>query len=164
MTEKKMLILGVGNLLLSDEGVGIHVVRQFERMLLPPTVEVVDGGTGGFELIAHVLGKSKVIIIDAVQGDAEAGTVLRFTRDDLELQWRPSFSAHDDGIDRLLHLSKELLSPPEIIIYGVIPKETRRFSTSLSTEVNHCIPKIVGAVMKEIRAFIAQQNEAAAPI
>ena len=128
--KENILVLGVGNLLLSDEGVGIHVVQRLQEMSLPSGVEVIDGGTGGFELISHFSGKKKVIIVDAVRGDDEPGTILRFTADDLSIAWRPTFSAHQTGVEGLLHFSKELTSPPQIVFIGIIPKETRRLSAS----------------------------------
>jgi len=160
-TNKDMLILGVGNLLLSDEGVGIHVAQQLQTKSLPSNVEVIDGGTGGFELISYFSGRKKVIIIDAVDGDDEPGTILRFTPDDLNIAWRPSFSAHQTGIEGLLHFSKELSPPPEVVVVGVIPKETRRLSTSLSKTVKKQIPKAVAAVLKEIGALAASANDKA---
>jgi hydrogenase maturation protease len=147
---KNILVLGVGNLLLSDEGVGIHVAQELQRNPLPSNVEVIDGGTGGFELISYFSGRKKVIIIDAVDGDDEPGTILRFTPDDLNIAWRPSLSAHQTGVEGLLHFSKELSPPPEVVVIGVIPKETRRLSTSLSKTVKKKIPNIVAAVLKEI--------------
>ena len=150
MTTKNILVLGVGNFLLSDEGVGIHVAQQLQTQSLPSDVEVIDGGTGGFELISYFSGRKKVIIIDAVDGDCEPGTVLRFTPEDLNIAWRPSLSAHQTSVEELLHFSKELSPPPEVVVIGVIPKETRRLSTSLSKTVKKQIPNIVAAVLKEI--------------
>lgn len=152
---RNILVLGVGNLLLSDEGVGIHVAQQLQKMSLSSTVEIIDGGTGGFELISHFSGREKVVIIDAVDGDDEPGKILRFTPDDLNIAWRPSLSAHQTGIEGLLHFSRELSPQPEIVIIGVIPKETRRLSTSLSKTVKKQIPNIVDAVLKEVGARVA---------
>ncbi len=94
MTEKSVLVLGVGNLLLADEGVGVHVAQRLLKMPMPPEIEVIDGGTGGFELIEHFRGKKEVIIVDALKADADPGTVIQFTPDDIALQWHSSFSAH----------------------------------------------------------------------
>jgi hydrogenase maturation protease len=160
-TDKSILVLGVGNLLLSDEGVGIHVAQQLLTQSLPSDVEVIDGGTGGFELISYFCGRKKVIIIDAVDGDDEPGTILRFTPDDLNIAWRPSLSAHQTGVEGLLHFSKELSPPPEVVIIGVIPKETRRLGTSLSKTVKKRIQKAVAAVLKEIGAPAASPEEGA---
>lgn len=107
-------------------------------------------GAGGFELISNFSGRKKVIIIDAVDGDGEAGTILRFTSDDLNIAWRPSLSAHQTGVEGRLHSSKELSHTPEVVVIGVMPKETRRLSTSLSKTVKKQFPNIVAAILKEI--------------
>ena len=148
--EEEILILGVGNLLLSDEGVGIHVVRRLEEMSLPSNVEVIDGGTGGFELVRHLHNKTKVIIIDAVHGDTEPGAILRFAPHDLVLELRPTFSAHQTGIQGLLRFIQESPSPPDVVIFGIVPKETRRMSMSLSKPVQEKLSQLVSAILKEI--------------
>lgn len=147
--EKPVLVLGVGNILLADEGVGVHVVRQLQEMPLPAGVEVLDGGTGGFELIEHLRGRKKVIIIDAVQADAPPGTVLRFHPEDAALQWRPPFSAHQTGLHELLHFCRQLVPPPEVSILGVVPQETQRASTQLSPMIQDRVPAIIAAVINE---------------
>src|SRR3990172_2748322 len=85
--QKNILILGLGNLLLSDEGVGAHIVNQLQKMTLPGNVEAIDGGTGGFEFLNHFYGKKKVIIVDAMRGNVEPGTIFRCSPDDLNLEW-----------------------------------------------------------------------------
>jgi len=151
MENKNILVLGVGNLLLSDEGVGIHVVSQLRNMHLSPNVEVIDGGTMSYELIDHFRDREKVIIVDAVNASAEPGTVFRFTPEDAELQWFPAFSAHQLTLYELLLFAQELESPPEIVVYGVVPNETKRFSTQLSRKVKRRIHRIISEIIKEIQ-------------
>lgn len=146
-----MLILGVGNLLLSDEGVGVHVAQQLQKMPIPPEVEVIDGGTGGFELIEHFRGKKKVIIVDALHADAEPGAVIRLTREDIALEGPPPFSAHQRGLQELLHFCQELEPPPEVIIYGIVPKQTQRMGVRLSKTVKRRLPEIISMVIDEAK-------------
>lgn len=150
MCKKNILVLGVGNLLLSDEGVGIHIVHQLQNMSLATYVEVIDGGTESFELIRFFRNRKKVIIVDAVKADAKPGTILRFTPEDGELQWSPSLSAHQLSLYELLHFSQELIPRPEIVVYGMVPKETRRFSTQLSRTVKRNIQRIISEIIKEL--------------
>jgi hydrogenase maturation protease len=153
MDEKSILILGVGNLLLADEGVGIHVAQQLQKMALPPEVEVIDGGTGGFALLSNFHGKTKVIIIDAVIAAAEPGSVFRFALDDIGLQTPVSFSSHQTGLHELLHFCKTLVPPPEVIIYGVVPQETQRLSMQLSPIVQQRLGEIVAKIVAEVNHF-----------
>jgi hydrogenase maturation protease len=160
MSDKSIIILGVGNLLLGDEGVGIHVVRQLQSMPLPPEVEVIDGGTGGFELLAHCRGKKKVIIVDAMNIAAEPGAVFRFAPEELPEQCRPAFSAHEGGLHELLHFCKTLVPPPEVLIYGVAPQETQRMSTQLSEMLAHRLDEIVALLAAEMERAVASDKQA----
>lgn len=149
MTDK--IILGVGNFLLGDEGVGIHVAQHLQKMALPPEVEVIDGGTGGFELIEHCRDKKKIIIVDAILADAEPGSVLRFAPEDAKLKWHPSYSAHQSGLRELLHFCKQLVPLPEIIVYGIVPMETQSLSTQLSEKAASRLAKLIAAVLEEVK-------------
>lgn len=150
MSEKSVLVLGVGNLLLGDEGVGVHVAQRLQKMALPPEVEVIDGGVGGFELIQHFQGREKVIIIDAVSTDAAPGTLLRFRANDVNLPTQPSFSAHQSGLPELLSFCQKLPPPPEVVIYGVAPAEIRQMSMRLSPTLEQRLDAIIAKILKEI--------------
>lgn len=147
---ENVLLLGVGNLLLSDEGLGIHVVQQLEATPLPDHVEVVDGGTGGFELLECFRGKKKIIIVDAIAGDAEPGTLLRIRGDELELEPRRPLSSHQTTIEELVRFARQLDSPPEIVVIGVVPSDKSSLSMSLTQIVSAKVPAIIGAIMAEI--------------
>lgn len=150
MTEKSILVLGVGNFLLSDEGVGIHVAQQLQNMPLPSEVEVMDGGTGGFELITHFQGRKKVIIIDAVKTDDIPGTVFRFIPDDIPLLQQKTFSVHQFNLYELFHFVRQMTPRPEVVVYGIVPKETKIFSTELSKVVSGGIKRMLPSLLEEI--------------
>ena len=82
--QKRILILGIGNLLLKDEGIGIHVVNRLKDMALPPYVEVIDGGTLSTYFIEIIGGREKIIVIDAIKADGLPGTIYRLTDKDIE--------------------------------------------------------------------------------
>ncbi len=77
--KKNILILGIGNILLKDEGIGVHVVNKLKEMQLPPDVEVMDGGTLGIDLLYYIEGRKKVVVIDTVTAGEPPGTMYRFT-------------------------------------------------------------------------------------
>lgn len=93
----KTLVLGVGNLLLKDEGVGIHVVRALEKEPLPAGVDVLDGGTGGLHLLHWLDAYERIILIDATMDDRPAGSV-RLVRPRYASDFPPLMSAHEIGL------------------------------------------------------------------
>ena len=93
----KTLVLGVGNLLLKDEGVGIHVVRALEKAPLPAGVDVLDGGTGGLHFLHWLDAYERIILIDATLDDRPAGSV-RLVRPRYASDFPPLMSAHEIGL------------------------------------------------------------------
>jgi hydrogenase maturation protease len=147
----KVVVIGVGNLLLKDEGVGVHVAQELQKRALPSAVEVHDGGVAGIGLLDFLPGASKVMLIDAAEMNLEAGAVARFTPQEVAGQIDgPRFSAHDIGLLEVLQLAWALdQSPPQVVIFGIQPKEVS-WGTELSPEVQASIPKVVEMVLGEI--------------
>jgi hydrogenase maturation protease len=152
MVEKKpILVLGVGNLVLTDEGVGIHVVHRMQEMDLPSHVEVLDGGTMGLDLLDDIEGRKKVIIVDTVKGGGPPGTLYRMTVDDIEEMPKSRVSLHDIDMTDVFKLADLFeIEKPEIVIIGVEPKDMQSTSMELSPEVEAKIPKVIELVKKEI--------------
>ncbi|MBN2366252.1 MAG: hydrogenase maturation protease [Calditrichaeota bacterium] len=151
MAGRRTLILGIGNILLSDEGVGIHVIRELKKKILPPEVELVDGGTGGYELIRFFKGVDKIVIIDAIKAESEAGTLVRILPEDINTGRAVRYSAHQDGFLELMQKVKELTHVPEMVIYGMVVEKADGFDLQLSDKVKENIPKLISAILKEIR-------------
>jgi hydrogenase maturation protease len=145
---KPILVLGVGNVLLSDEGIGVHVARRLQSMQLPAHVEVVDGGTGGYELIGFFSKRKKVIIIDCVQAAEPAGTIIRATPDELDLRWEAGYSVHQTGLSELLHHAQLLVPPPEIVIVGIVPQVHTSPSSGLSSALESMVDLIASKVLQ----------------
>jgi hydrogenase maturation protease len=144
------LVLGIGNILLCDEGVGVRVIEQMREMHLPDDVELVDGGTGGADLLDVLAERQKVIVIDSVQSDCEAGTVLRFTAEDLVRLNQASMSLHEIGLAESLIMTKQLgCAPEDVVIFGIRPKSTK-CGLELSEEIAASIPKAIELVLAEI--------------
>jgi hydrogenase maturation protease len=152
VTEKKpILVLGVGNLVLTDEGIGVHVVQRMQEMDLPSHVEVVDGGTMGFDLLDDIEGRRKVIIVDTVKGGGPPGTLYRMTIDDIEDMPKSRVSLHDIDMTDVFKLADLFeIEKPEIVIIGVEPKDMETASMELSPEIEAQIPKVIELVKKEI--------------
>jgi hydrogenase maturation protease len=147
----KIVVIGVGNLLLKDEGVGIHVLQALEKKNLPPGVQLFDGGVSGLGLLDFFPGASKALLIDAADMHRKPGAVLRFTPEDLRAQAREiKFSAHDIGVAEVLELARALgQSPKEVVIIGIQPKEID-WGTDLTPEVQASIPQVLQMIQEEI--------------
>lgn len=118
-----ILVLGVGNILLTDEGIGVRVVEALqEQYQFDPQIEVVDGGTAGMELLEMMAKKDHVILIDAVNTGAAPGTVVTLEGDEVPALFRSRISPHQLGISDLLGVltvTGEL--PKDFTLYGVVP-------------------------------------------
>jgi len=151
-SQKPILILGIGNLILKDEGIGVHVVQKMMEMNLPPDIEVMDGGTMGIDLLYHIEGRKKVIVIDAVNTEGIPGTLYRFTDRDLEDNRDILRSAHEIDFTYVLKTARLFgKSPEEVIFIGIKPGEISE-GMELSPAMEEKIPAIIELVMKEINA------------
>ncbi|MEW6054229.1 MAG: HyaD/HybD family hydrogenase maturation endopeptidase [Nitrospirota bacterium] len=147
---KPILVLGIGNILLTDEGIGVRVAEKMKQMSLPPDVEVIDGGTGGLDLVYCIEGRKKVIVVDAVKADAPPGTLFRFTDKDLAGKKGVMRSAHGIDFTDVVQITSFLgTKPPEIIFYGIEP-ESLNASMELSPLMEKNIPVLINLVMKEL--------------
>lgn len=146
---KKTVILGVGNILREDEGVGVHIIRKLEKS----ETEIVDGGTLGIDLIPYVENVDKLIIIDALKDGGKPGTIYRLKIKDTPSHISP-FTSHlslhqIDLIDTLKIMEIQNKLPKEIIIIGIEPKKLG-WGEELSGEVRGKIPEIINLIHKEI--------------
>jgi hydrogenase maturation protease len=154
MTETKrasVLILGIGNLLLSDEGIGIHAIRCLAQNELPPDVEILDGGTSGADLVDDLEGRTKVVVLDAASGDGPPGTVYRCEAHEL-MEQEGGMSLHEFGLSDSLHMAEQLgCAPKRVIVLGVQPANLRP-GMELSPEVAAILPGILKLALAEAAA------------
>ena len=136
---RPILVLGIGNILLRDEGVGVRVIEQMQKLRLPDDVELVDGGTAGADLLDVLAERRKVIVIDAVQADCEPGTVLRFTADDLVRPDRVGMSLHELGLGEALAMTRQLGCVPEEVVSSL---RTLAAVWSFRRELPHRCPRL----------------------
>jgi hydrogenase maturation protease len=143
-------IIGLGNPLRGDDGVGVRVVRELAAQSLPTHIEVVDGGTQGLGLINLWAGQKRVILVDAVDIGKSPGQFVRFTLDGTHLLGDDHhLSVHAAGLRDALLLAQVLnMLPPEVIIFGVQPNQLEWDST-LSPEVEATLPKLIAAILRE---------------
>jgi hydrogenase maturation protease len=151
-TKAPILIVGIGNLLRSDEGIGVHTAHAMQKLKLPNFVEVIDGGTSGADLLDVICGREKVIFIDAVDADLEPGTILKMAPDDLAAKTVQSLSLHDVGIIETLAMAQRLGdAPKDVVIIGVKPKDISP-AIGLTDVLASALSKIIFAVIQEVYA------------
>ncbi|QDR80183.1 HyaD/HybD family hydrogenase maturation endopeptidase [Sporomusa termitida] len=120
---EKIIILGVGNILMQDEGFGVRVVEELTRRYrFPDNVQVLDGGTLGMELLRFVTGADRLLIIDAVSGGGSPGDLYQFANEEVKAYFKNKVSLHELGIQDVL-AALELLAQPvrEVVILGIQP-------------------------------------------
>jgi len=150
------LILGLGNILLQDEGVGVRVIEAMREIPLPAGIELLDGGTASQDMIFALAGRCVLIVIDAVQADQEPGAIFRFNPRDLSLNHDASLSVHQMGFLEALHMA-ELVphgAPQQVVMYGIQPDKLG-WGLELSPAVADAVPRVVGLIRNEIETLNA---------
>ncbi len=141
MTQSSVLVLGIGNVLLGDEGVGVEAVRALEDIELPPGVDLLDGGTGGFHLLGCFQEYPTVLILDATLDDQEPGTVS-VTQPRYAADFPRVLSAHDIGLRDLLE-SAAILGPlPQMFLITISIAAKQHIHIGLSPPVRAAVSSV----------------------
>jgi hydrogenase maturation protease len=141
----RVLVLGVGNLLMGDEGVGIHVLRQLECEKPVAGVRLLDGGTGGVNLLVEFDGALDIVLIDATRDGRPAGTIC-FLQPQLAGDLPRGLGAHDFGLKDLFAAAALIGRLPRIHLYTIAVEEVRPMCTELSPAVAAAVPEVVHTV------------------
>jgi len=150
----RVVVLGVGNVLLSDEGLGVRAVERLQQdYCLPPEVEVIDGGTSGMELLEHLEGIDALIMVDAIRAGAPPATPMRLAGEALPVFFRTRLSPHQVGLSDVL-ANLELLgrSPRHICILGLQP-QSLALGMELSREIEDGMPALLSMVTAELASL-----------
>jgi hydrogenase maturation protease len=149
-TNQKIVVLGVGNELMSDEGIGIHVIRELQKLNLPPNIEVIEGGTDGFGLLNIITDSDRLIVIDALKGGNTPGTIYQFNIEDAPSSSKLfKTSIHQIGILEVINLSGLIGKTPKTTVIGIEP-ESLSMGMSLSNHVIEKIPRLIHLILAEI--------------
>jgi hydrogenase maturation protease len=149
MTKNKMLILGIGNYLMADEGLGVHLAERLLKEELPPGVDVLDGGTGGFHLLEYFEQYESVIIIDATLDNSPAGSI-RLIKPKFAADFPQAMSTHDIGLKDLVGALQLLGTMPEIDLYVVSIKSIQDQGVELSPEISLAVNKLIRVIKERI--------------
>lgn len=152
MPVTRTLVLGLGNILLADEGVGVRVVERLQEQYdFPEGVQVMDGGTLGLDLLPYLEDASRLLVVDAVQARKPAGTLVRLSGSEIPVFLDASkVSPHQEGLEDLLAVAtlKGYL-PGEVVFWGA-QIESLRVGLELSPAVASQVDALVGKVLEEL--------------
>jgi hydrogenase maturation protease len=150
LSRAPLLVLGLGNILLRDEGIGVHVIEALRAAALPADVELCDGGTAGFALLDVLADRRKVIVVDAVDSGAAPGTIVRLTVADLVGRSGVRVSLHEVGFAETLQAAQHLgVAPRELVILGVQPRVVA-LGLELSPELAQLVAELAKRVVAEL--------------
>jgi len=148
------LVLGLGNTIMGDEGVGVHVVRALEQHTLSSNIECLDGGTGGFILLEPLQQADRIVLIDAAADGNPQGTVTRttpkFARD-----YPPTLTAHDIGVKDLLDVFYMQGGNRDVVLYAITIDPHQPISMSLSATTAKAAEQAVQLILAELQATCA---------
>jgi hydrogenase maturation protease len=154
MAPPRILVMGVGNVLMGDEGVGVHAVRALEARDWPPQVSLLDGGTGGFHLLSTFGDCDVLIMIDATLDGRAPGTVSviepRYAKD-----FPKGLSAHDIGLKDLVESAALLGTMPRVVLVTISVAELQPMQMTMSPAVEACLPAVMDIVTQQIAGLSA---------
>lgn len=158
---RRILVLGVGNLLLSDEGLGLRALERLPQAYnLPADVELMDGGTMGIYLLPFLDGVTDLLVLDCVQSDQPPGVPVRLEGEAIPAALAHKISVHQVGLQELLAASQIQGSPPErIVVWGMAP-DSLEPGIGCSPLVEAHIDDLVHAVAHELRSWGVEVSEA----
>jgi hydrogenase maturation protease len=147
-------IFGIGNILLSDDGIGIHIINRLkEEYAFPENVEIIDGGTKGLDLLPLFENRDKVLFIDAANFNKEPGTIGTIEGDNIPAFLGQKLSVHHIGIPDMLFAAKLMeITPPEMFLIGIQPKSMET-STELTETVKNNFEALLGKVLEKLKEW-----------
>lgn len=148
----KVLILGVGNYLMGDEGVGVHVIYEMEEIELPEYVDVLDGGTGGFFLMNYFDEYPVVIFLDATMDGKEAGSIS-VIRPKFASDFPSALSVHDVGLKDMIEAIYLQDKRPDIHLVTISIDKLVPMNMELSKEVEASVPEVIDTILKLAEKF-----------
>jgi hydrogenase maturation protease len=146
-----VLILGIGNLLLGDEGVGVHAVRSLAQSTLPEGVQAVEAGTAFLEVLPLLESADAIVVVDAMEGGGAPGSVYRVPFDECK---HPELLASLHGFDlsRVLYMAGNARKP-EVVVFGVEPEKIE-WGMDLSPVVQRSVPKLCELILAEAETLL----------
>jgi hydrogenase maturation protease len=147
----RITILGLGNVLLQDEGFGVHFVRWFEKNYrVPENVKVVEGGTLGYGLLDTVCSCDRLLVIDVIKANEEPGSIYRFTKEEVDAQMLEPTSAHEVSFHDVLCKAELIDELPECIFLCIVPYKYKDMGLELTPAIRNKFPDVERLLLKEL--------------
>jgi hydrogenase maturation protease len=150
----KTLVLGIGNPILGDDGIGFHVAQELAKLIKDDAVDVKDASTSGLILLDIIRGYEKVIIVDAIKTEeGEPGEIYRLRPKDFFRTVHLTTSIHDVNLPTVIELGNKLVPeemPHEIVIFAIEVKEIETFTVEMTPQVKEAIPNVTNLVLDEL--------------
>ena len=147
---KNTVIIGIGNILLQDDGIGVHVIRQLENEKLPSTIELVDGGTSTLDMLGFFLDNRKVIVVDCLRAGLKPGTIYKIKPEDIKSYKKENLSIHDVQILDVVEMANMMGKYPEVVIFGIEPEKIA-VDLEMTRTIISKIPEIICNIKKELQ-------------
>jgi hydrogenase maturation protease len=148
---RNVLLLGVGNLLLGDDGFGVHLINSLSDIPFPPNVQVLEAGTVSHQLIPLLHEIDHLIVIDVVETGDTPGSIFRFSPEDMRFTKEQMVSLHQISLIDVLAMAEMTGKRPKTTIIGVQPKDVSNWSLELTEPVKAVMPKVRELIMEELR-------------
>ena len=150
----RTLVLGIGNSLLGDDGVGVRVAREVAERVKDPNVDVRDVSVDGLNLFDFILGYDKLVVVDAIVTENRVvGNVFRIVPEKVCDPSRSAISPHHFNLATTLEIGRKLFPaqiPRDVVLYAVEAEEATAVSEEMTREVERAVPRAVALVMEEI--------------
>jgi len=149
--KRRITILGLGNILLQDEGFGVHFVRWFENNYqVPENVKIIEGGALGYGLLDTVCSCDRLLVIDVIKADEEPGSVYRFTKEEVDAQMLEPTSAHEVSFHDVLCKADLIDELPEVIFLCIVPYKYKEMGLELTPSIRKKFSAVERLLLKEL--------------
>ncbi|MBF0572880.1 MAG: HyaD/HybD family hydrogenase maturation endopeptidase [Desulfamplus sp.] len=160
---KKLLVLGVGNILMMDEGVGVHAIHEILKQdwykAIDEQIDLIDGGTFTQDIFYLFVEYEKILVLDIVKGGQTPGTIYRLTEEDLRQNQKQTLSLHDIDLLDSISMARMAGKTPELHILGIEP-ETINWSMELTPTLAKLFPHYVELAKQEIMMLLNHNSNA----
>ena len=146
---KDTVIIGIGNILLKDDGVGVYTIKQLENEKLPSTIELVDGGTSTLDTLGYFLDYNRIIVVDCLKAGYEPGTIYKINPEDIKDYKKENLSVHDVQILDVVKMANMLDKFPKVTIFGIEPEKIC-LDTEMTETMKNKIPEIIKLLKIEL--------------
>ncbi|MEN6348982.1 MAG: HyaD/HybD family hydrogenase maturation endopeptidase [Syntrophomonas sp.] len=154
----KPVVLGLGNLLFQDEGIGIHAIDKLKKNgSLAGKAELIDGGTAGLMMLGLVENASRLIIVDAIDGNLAPGTIQRLEGAEVSIYASQKLYSHQMGFQEILDMAAERGKLPELIVLFGVQPASMNWSPSLSPVVSAVMPELMKQIIEQVEQWLLQE-------